>query len=385
MAERFCVRILLFITFFLLFSPHVMAETDAERTEKELQAIQEKIKSLVKQIDQKKVLKNKEQKQLRSIEKKLSRTQSVFRATRHEIKKNRKQLNTLKKNQAGLKKSIHAQKISLAQQLRVAHMSGNQAHLKILLNQENTEQVSRIQKYFGYLNKARIQQISDFQKSIAEMKALNEAIVLKNRSLEKLLDKQKAQIEVIEASRTQRKTVLNQIKALLKKDGAKLKQLKRNEKSLSDLLTSLTDIFRDIPDLDSIKKPFKTLKGKLPWPITAKPLNSFGAKRSQGDLKWNGLMFRIKEGKEVKAISGGRVAFAEWLQGFGQLVIIDHDDGYLSLYGHNQMILKEVGDWVKPKDTIALTGNSGGIEQPALYFEIRHKGKPINPTIWCKK
>ena len=132
-------------------------------------------------------------------------------------------------------------------------------------------------------------------------------------------------------------------------------------------------------------QPFGKLKGKLPWPVVGKPSNRFGRYRNGTSLRWQGLTIPSTEGNRVEAIHSGRIVFADWLRGSGLLVIIDHGDGYMSLYAHNQSLLKEIGDWVNPGDTIATVGNSGGQQRSGLYFEIRHNGKPTDPKRWCKR
>ncbi len=131
-------------------------------------------------------------------------------------------------------------------------------------------------------------------------------------------------------------------------------------------------------------KPFKALRGGLEWPARGRLVSLFGTQRA-GNLKWDGVVIAAKEGSEVKAIHHGRVAFSDWLRGFGLLMIIDHGDGYMSLYGHNQSLFKETGDWVEPGETIAVMGNSGGQRNAGVYFGIRYKGKAVNPKKWCKR
>ena len=140
----------------------------------------------------------------------------------------------------------------------------------------------------------------------------------------------------------------------------------------------------DLPTEQGERKAFAGLRGKLKWPSRGRLANRYGSRRKEGKLKWQGVMIKAPEGTEVTAISHGRIAFSDWLRGFGLLTIIDHGDGYMSLYGGNQSLYKEVGDWVEAGDVIASVGNSGGHRETALYFEIRHNGKPTNPLKWCR-
>lgn len=166
------------------------------------------------------------------------------------------------------------------------------------------------------------------------------------------------------------------------------KQLRRwetDEKALVKLLIQLQQTLENMPMGEGTRKNFAQQKGKLPWPTKGKLVIRYGSSRQVGNLKWQGIMIRASQGQNIKAVSHGRVAFADWLRGFGLLIILDHGDGFMSLYGHNQSLLKETGDWVDPGEPISTAGDSGGQSKTGLYFEIRKNGKPVNPMRWCRK
>ena len=148
-------------------------------------------------------------------------------------------------------------------------------------------------------------------------------------------------------------------------------------------MKSLGELLADIPSSPSESRPFSSLKGKLPWPVKGSFLGRFGQSKNTGDLKWNGVLIKAKLGTPVRVISHGRVAFSDWLQGFGFITIIDHGDGYMSLYGHSESLFKQTGDWVQAGEVIATVGDSGGQPISGVYFEIRSRGKPVNPSKWC--
>ena len=166
--------------------------------------------------------------------------------------------------------------------------------------------------------------------------------------------------------------------------GLQLQSLQQEEKGVAALLEKLGKagdtviFFEDIPS-------FNSQKGKLKWPIKGKIMNRFGTKRKGGALKWQGVRIRAEQGSEVRAISTGKVIFADWFRNMGLLMILDHGEGYMSLYGYNQSLLKKSGDWVVEDEVIAYAGDSGGQSTPSVYFEIRHRGEPLNPILWCKK
>ena len=166
--------------------------------------------------------------------------------------------------------------------------------------------------------------------------------------------------------------------------GAQLHSLQQQEKQLTSLLNKLGQEQDAIPFFEDIP-PFNSQKGKLKWPVTGKLLNRFGGKRKGGNLKWQGVKIDAEPGTEVHAISTGKVVFADWFRNMGLLLILDHGEGYMSLYGYNQSLLKKPGDWVVEDEVIAYAGDSGGQTDPSVYFEIRHRGKPLNPVLWCKK
>ena len=189
----------------------------------------------------------------------------------------------------------------------------------------------------------------------------------------------------MEASRKERKKVVRSLKAEIKSKGQQLDGLLADEQELKSLLQALTEALSDIPAAPGDHKPFAKLKGKLKWPTSGRRLKAYGESRRIGSLRWQGVVIAGKEGQEVKAVSHGRVAYADWLRGYGLLLIIDHGDGYMTLYGHNQSLFREVGDWVEKGEVIAAVGNSGGIDNHALYFEIRKDGKPTDPIRWCRR
>jgi septal ring factor EnvC (AmiA/AmiB activator) len=160
-------------------------------------------------------------------------------------------------------------------------------------------------------------------------------------------------------------------------------QLKANQSALEKVLRAVQESMADLP-ANLGNSPFASLQGKLKWPAQGRMVHHFGAYREQGALRWNGVLIAAPPGSPVRAVHHGRVVFADWMRGFGNLIIVDHGGGYMSLYGHNESLLKGPGDWVRGGETLATSGNSGGQSQAGLYFEIRHKGTPVNPARWCR-
>src|SRR5690606_7818057 len=188
------------------------------------------------------------------------------------------------------------------------------------------------------------------------------------------------ELETLAAAQERREKLLASLKAKLAEEGAEVERLAAQERDLERLIAELTSILSDYPITSEV--PFKELQGRLTWPVAGTLVHDFGEPRANGAVKWHGVVLAAPRGREVRAVYHGRVAFADWLDGLGLLVIVDHGGGYLTLYGYNETTLKSAGDWVAPGDVIATVGSSGGQPQPALYFEIRRDAKPVNPHEW---
>lgn len=321
--------------------------------------------------------------QLQKLERKIAKASKSLREVRRKHAKSKKSLKKLKSDLVVLQRKLDTQRNILSRQIRSAHAMGQQAQLKMVLNQQDSTEMGRAMVYFDYLNSARSQQINDFLDSIKKKQQLETAIVNTTKELEQLASKKLDQKRALTNSRTSRKELLAKLNKDINHQQLTLTELENSRTRIEKLLSSLGELLADIPSEAHLEAPFSTLKGKMPWPVKGKFLAHFGASRNQGDLTWNGVVIKSAYGTPVRAINYGRVAFADWLQGFGFITIIDHDNDYMSLYGHNQALYKEVGDWVETGEIIATVGDSGGQEYSGLYFEIRFKGKPVNPDSWC--
>ncbi len=187
------------------------------------------------------------------------------------------------------------------------------------------------------------------------------------------------------SQRLKRNQLLTRLEQEINNQEKNLSELEGSRNRIENLLMSLGELLADIPQSPSDSRPFKQQKGKLPWPASGPFLATYGEPRKQGGLKWNGVLISTAHGTPVRAVSHGRIAFADWLQGYGFITIIDHGEGYMSLYGHNETLIKQAGDWVNSGEVIATSGDSGGQPMPGVYFEIRSRGKPVNPGGWCSR
>lgn len=303
-----------------------------------------------------------------------------------------KKLNT---HRGGLQSDLHKQRAALARQIRAVYTIGQQEYVKILLNQQDPAAVTRTLTYYNYFHRARLARMQDIDENLIDLRATEKKIQQKTQKLEKTRKEQHREKEQLEKTRQKRAVVLAGLQQQILTKSERLSSMEENKRRLQNLLDSLATVPRQKPpESESISPqpdsegaehtPFAKLRGQLRWPSRGRLTTRYGSARKTGKLKWQGVNISAPEGTEVSAISHGRVAFADWLRGFGLLIIIDHGDGYMSLYGGNQSLFREVGDWVETGDVIASVGNSGGHQNSALYFEIRHNGKPANPLKWCR-
>lgn len=261
---------------------------------------------------------------------------------------------------------------------------GQQGQIKVLLNQESPDTVARVMAYYRYFFRARNELLQEFRATLEALQSTRQDIAA---TLEELQQRQAALAQKQEAlARAQqtRQQAVARLNESIQGKGAELKKLQADQKELQQLLDAIRAAVVDLQVPDNYQ-PFKAARTKMPWPVPGRASSRFGDQRNQGKMRWQGVTIPAPAGTPVKAIHHGRVVYADWLRGMGLLLIIDHGEGYMSLYAHNQTLLREVGEWVSAETPIATVGDSGGLSQPALYFEVREKGKPVNPARWCRR
>jgi septal ring factor EnvC (AmiA/AmiB activator) len=263
-------------------------------------------------------------------------------------------------------------------------MAGNYDFAKMFFNQDDAGRFERTLTYYQYLNKARQQEIGKFRALVVELEQLNVKLVEKSQRLEGFLVTQKQQSSQLREQQSSRHKKLKQLDKQIESDTARVAQLQQEERSLMTAIEKAEiDARNRRKDEDPVLQGLAQSKGKLTRPATGKIQQLFG-KRRQGQVRWKGIVINSSEGSPVRAVQDGKVLYADWLKGFGLVTIVDHGEGYMSVYGRNQALLKQAGDPVLQGETIGLVGSSGGQVSPGLYFEIRHKGKALNPKSWLK-
>lgn len=321
--------------------------------------------------------------ELKTLESKISKNTLKLKNLKNNLNNIREQKKELEGELSQLNNQLLNQRAILSEQIRLRYSMGHQQNLKMLLNQQDPAQAGRAQTYFNYLNRGRAQQISSFLNRIERKKQAELELKQTLNKQNQLLATQKQKERKRQNQRLQRKNLITELNNKIKDQENTLTSLEDSRNRIENLLKSLGELLADIPTSPSEKQPFKSLKGKFPWPVKGSFLGQYGQSKNQGDLKWNGVLIKANYGTPIQVISHGRVAFSDWLQGFGFITIIDHGDGFMSLYGNSESLFKQAGDWVSAGEVIATTGDSGGQPQSGVYFEIRSRGKPVNPSKWC--
>jgi len=271
----------------------------------------------------------------------------------------------------------------LVAQVRAVYTNGGQERIKLMLNQRDPAELGRLLTYYKYMSDYRGANIEVVTEHIRALDELKTAAAEEQSRIARLARARTAELAELNQAQAKRQQLLASLSAQIKSAGTEIDRLAAEEKDLARLIAELTSILSDYPITS--EEPFSRLKGRLTWPVAGRLLHDFGQPRASGTLKWNGVVLAAQRGREVRAVYHGRVVFADWLAGMGLLVIVDHGEGYMSLYGYNESILKSTGDWVAPGDAIATVGESGGQSQVGLYFELRKGTRPIDPRQWISR
>jgi septal ring factor EnvC (AmiA/AmiB activator) len=425
------LRALILLALTCLLSP-AFADERAQ-TQQQLDATRQDIAELQKMLGKLQQEKSGVQKDLRGTETEMGKLEKQVEALQKELKKTESELERLD----GEKKKLQAARVEqqrlIAIQARAAYQSGRQEYLKLLLNQQNPEKFARTLTYYDYLSQARLEQLKNFNETLRQLANVEKDINLQQAQLLVQQGNLDSQREELDKVRKERQAALAKLNDQYKERDQKLQARQQDQADLAKVLKTIEETLarqareaeqarqkallaqqeaerqrqrdaasQSAPD-DAPKRPrptpgamvsssgesfggpFASAKGKLPWPVDGRLLARFGETRGDdARTKWDGVMISASSGSQVHAVHGGRVVFADWLRGAGLLVILDHGNGYLSLYGHNQSLLKKPGDVVKAGEAISTVGTSGGQDTPALYFAIRQQGRPTDPSQWCR-
>ena len=356
------------------------AVANEDRTKKDLSEVQNALEQSQAEYNAQRKKIASLQKNLKSHELDIAKNAKALNMAEQSVKETKTQQKELQSKADELdKKHTQFQKI-LAAQLKSAYMAGGDDYSKMLLNQEDTAKFARTLSYYNYLNKARIEQIEDLKDLQQQIVQNQEELVKTQEKLELLFDEQKRRQTALLNAQSERQANLKNLQAQLNSTKSSINYLKENQQTLVTTIKELEKEKTQKIELLGLNKS----KGKLDWPSKGKLEHTFG-QRKHGGIDWKGVLIGAKEGTNINSVHNGQVVFADWLKGYGWVIVVDHGEGFMSLYGHAQTLLRDVGDMVREGETLALVGQSGGQASSGLYFEIRHKGRAVNPVKWCKR
>lgn len=405
----------------LIFLTGLLAPAFADEkadAQKQLEAARSDVAELKKLLEKLQQEKSGVQKDLRKTETDMGQLEKQVKGLQDELQQSEEEIRRLDQEKKKLQGARLEQQRLIGIQARAVYQSGRQEYLKLLLNQQNPEKFSRTLTYYDYLSEARMEQLATFNETLRQLANVERDIANQQAQLLEQKDALDEQRERLTQARKERQLALAKLSQEFSARDRKLKARQQEQVQLAQVLKTIeATLARQAREAEEARQrallaareqrrsnatasagsgpvvssgavyggPFAQARGKLPWPVDGRLVARYGTPRG-GDArtKWDGVLIGASAGSQVRAVHGGRVVFADWLRGAGLLVILDHGNGYLSLYGHNQSLLKDAGEVVKAGEPIATVGTSGGQDTPALYFAIRQQGRPSDPAQWCR-
>jgi murein hydrolase activator len=400
--------------------PVCASATQIDSKQSELEALKRRLETLQEEFRDTQAHRQEAADELRQSELAISSGVRQLRQLDGERQRTRSELLTLTQQADATAVRIQQQQAHLARALKGAYLRGQGDALKLILNGADPNQTARDLRYLTYLSRAQHAMIKSLRADLAHLAALQRTTVQKTNELTQLQVAREAEHEKLLTDKRAREQVLQKLSVQIQQQRREISNLKRDERSLTQLVERLNRLMAqqaareaaraaqqakkdqqaeknmngqvrkpvalntETPVAFRSDRPFSDLKGSLRLPVAGELMNRFGAPREGGGVSWKGLFIRTAQGAAVKAIAAGQVVFADWLRGFGNLIIVDHGEGYMSLYSNNESLYKQVGERVQPGDAIAAVGNSGGQPDTGLYFEMRHQSRPVNPLLWVK-
>jgi septal ring factor EnvC (AmiA/AmiB activator) len=408
----------IFLVLLALSWPLCAGANQADRKQSELDALKQRLQTLQQDFRNTQAHRKEAVDELRESERAISGAVRQMRQLDVERQRTQSELRALAQQTGATAERIRTQQSHLAQALKGAYQRGQGDPLKLILNGGDPNQAARDLRYLAHLSRAQHAMIDALRADLAQLDALQQQTAQKSDELAQLQAARETEQKKLLADKRAREQVLQKLSVQIQQQQRQISNLKRDERSLTQLVQRLNRLMAqqaareaaarkaqqkraaakdaaggprrpvavntDTPVAFRSDQPFSRLKGALRLPVAGELMNHFGAPREGGGVSWKGLFIRAAQGTAVKAIAAGQVVFSEWLRGFGNLIIVDHGEGYMSLYSNNESLYKQVGERVQPGDAIAAVGNSGGQPDPGLYFEMRHQSRPVNPLLWVK-
>ncbi|WP_290486350.1 MULTISPECIES: murein hydrolase activator EnvC [unclassified Idiomarina] len=368
---------------FSLFSAIALAQQPTEQTkaekQAELKAIQAEIESRLEAFESRKQALTSSQQALKKLELRTAKLAEALQNTRQRLQQLESEIGNNEAEQTRLEADIRDQLNALKDQVIAAYANGDYDYLKLLLNQQKASSLERQLTYYKYLNDARIAAIDSLKQTQAQLEQVKQALQTQYQQQTELRAEQTAQRSALTEQQEKQEQAIAKLRNEQRSEEEKIAELRSSQAELEQVIAAIEEALSDRIELIGLKP----IKASLRWPTNGKVQRLFGERR-EGPIRWKGVLIDGEQGQSIRSIADGRVVFADWLRGFGLVIVIDHGEGYMSLYGYNQVIFKNVGEEVQQNEEIALMGQSGAQNSPALYFEIRFKGQPENPTQWIR-
>ncbi len=359
--------------------------TQISAKEAERARVQTRIEALQRTLENDRDKRNLAVEQLRDLELQLGQSQRKLDQARSAAEAQERALRQAELRRSKASDQLRAQNIVLANQLRAAYMMGRQVSAKLVFAQSEPGRIGRVSSYYDYIHRARQTQILGLRSQLDELTTLREQVKRESAKLKAIVQSRESALSLVERQRAERQHAINALESGIKRHFRELEQLEADRAALDDLLASLRTLLADIPVEVGDNEKFSGLKGRLTWPLRGELLARFGDPKAGGQARWNGIWIAAKPGAPVRAVAGGRIAYVGWMLRYGLIAIVEHSDGYYSLYGHNQSVWKQVGEWIQAGEVLAAAGDSGGQARAGLYLEIRSGRDPKNPLTWLAK
>ena len=358
-------------------------ELDREQAESRLAEVLEGIDQLRQRLEDSRTNYKSEQERLRQTDLALQQANLEYRELEQQRQARLAELRELQSRREDYLASLDHRLGQLSEQLRTSYRAGQQSRMKLVLNQDDPVQIGRMLTYYDYLNRAQVEKISGLKQVLKTLDGMQQSIDLELSRLAAVQTEQQEVLDQLTDQRSKREAMLAGLSGQIDDEQSRLRELERDRQDLEALIERLTDVLADIPaDLGS-HLGVAQQKGRLKMPVAGPVRHAFGQTRA-GGMRWQGWLIGSDPGSEVRSIAYGRVAFADWLRGYGLLIIIDHGQGFMSLYGQNESLLHEAGTWVENGEPISVVGSNPGDTQ-GLYFELRRQGKAVDPAAWVAR
>jgi len=364
------------------WSASALAAPDPAATEQQLKAVKQQISQLQKTLKQRQQQLAAVEQELKRHDKQIGEVQARLRALDEQQGDLQSRRDGLGQDESQLQALLQARKSQIRALLQEQYRLGRQPALELLLSQEDPQSLSRMLRYYDHLTAALNTELTEYRDALQRLTATRSAIAQTDTDLLSTRQQLEQQQLALAEARTAQAGTLARLRKEQSSDKGKLGRLQRDQAELAAVLDEIRRSMAQIRlDQDGLK--FQQRKGKLEWPVKGRVRQAFGSRIE--NVAYEGLLIDAKPGVSVKAVHHGRVVFADWLRGYGLVLILDHGGGYLTLYGHNDSLLREPGEWVGTGETLALAGSSGGSSEPGLYFAVRYKGRSIDPIAWLER